>query len=528
VTGPYVLTAEQMRAVDRAVIEATGLPSLILMENAGRGVAEIIVRRARSNAGRSLVAAIVCGPGNNGGDGFVIARQLSLAGAESRVLLAVPRAKIVGDPATMLRALDGLPNVSVRDPGASDEEWASALAGADVVVDALFGTGLRADVSGTPAVAIAAMNDATGLKVAVDIPSGLDADTAHTHGVAVRADVTVTIAARKLGLVIDPQAPVGQVEVVPLGAPIAPAAAQGPYCHWLEEGPIRESLPRRGPESYKGTGGHVVVVAGSAGKTGAAVLTGRAALRVGAGLVTIATTAAGQIALDAKVTEVMTASYSTGDDAGAESFQAIAALLARPHVRAMAVGPGIPTGPGMRELVEKLVGAVALPMVVDADGLNLLGARAAEILAAAPSIRIVTPHPGEMARLCGRTTAQVQAGRLSIAREFSARSRAIVVLKGARTLIVAPDGTAFVNPAVEPALATAGSGDVLTGVIGGLLAQAMNPLDAACAAVFLHGCAGRQAAREHGTTGVIAGDLPEIVAAVRLAWAEDETATDGH
>jgi NAD(P)H-hydrate epimerase len=279
-------------------------------------------------------------------------------------------------------------------------------------------------------------------------------------------------------------------------------------------------VPRRGATAHKGTGGHLVVVAGSAGKTGAALLTARAALRAGAGLVTIASTAAGQAALDAKVVEPMTVAYAQGDDAANvdESFGIIAGLCAHAHARAVALGPGIPLGAGMRAVVERLVREIQLPMVVDADGLNQLGGQAATTLAAAPAARVITPHPGEMARLCGRTTSEVQADRLAVARDFAAGSRAIVVLKGARTLIVAPDGRAFVNPTVEPGLATAGSGDVLTGIVGSLLTQGMEPLAAALAAVFLHGRAGTEAARLHGPSGVVAGDLPELVADVKAAW----------
>jgi hydroxyethylthiazole kinase-like uncharacterized protein yjeF len=202
-----------------------------------------------------------------------------------------------------------------------------------------------------------------------------------------------------------------------------------------------------------------------------------------------------------------------------ESFKIIAGLCTHAHARAMALGPGIPVGAGMRAVVERLVREIELPMVVDADGLNLLGGgQAARTLAAAPAARVITPHPGEMARLCGRTTAEVQSERLAVAREFALNSRAIVVLKGARTLIAAPDGRAFVNPTVEPGLATAGSGDVLTGIVGSLLAQGMDPLAAALAAVFLHGRAGTEAARLHGPSGVVAGDLPELVASVKAAW----------
>lgn len=523
-----VLSRAQMRAVDGAAVARTGLPSLLLMENAGRGVADAIIRRcAPQRDGRPLRVVVVCGAGNNGGDGFVVARHLAIAGAHVRVLTAArgPAPGAAGDPAVMFAALSGLADVTVEDLSATDDHarWTAALAESEVVVDALFGTGLRAGPTGAPAAAIAAMNAATGLKVAVDIPSGLDADSGRPLGPAFRADVTVTMGARKWGLVLEPDTGVGAVEVAALGVPVEAPPGLGPSGFWLDEEAVRAWLPRRGGGAHKGTGGHLLVVAGSAGKTGAALLVGRAALRVGAGLVTIASTAAGQVALDAKVVEAMTASYASGDDAAPDSFSVLAALASRPNVRAAALGPGIPTGPAMPALCQRLARELAIPLVVDADGLNMLGSGAAATLKAAPAARIVTPHPGEMARLAGCSTADVQADRLGVARAFAAASGATVVLKGARTLVVMPDGTAFVNPAVEPALATAGSGDVLTGVVGGLLAQGMEPVRAACAGVFIHGCAGTLASRTRGSSGVIAGDLPDSVAAVRAAWAAPST-----
>lgn len=519
---PPVLSAAQMRHFDADATRTTGLPSLILMENAGRGVAEAVQARRPPGGDCPLVVCVACGAGNNGGDGFVVARHLvasARAGAyDVRVLLAVARAKLSGDAATMFRALDGLAGASVHDHAAgTKEEWGRALADADVIVDALLGTGLHDDVRGTAAAAIAAINDATAFKVAVDIPSGADADTGRPHGAAVLPDVTITMGARKLGLAVDPSGHCGEVDVAQLGVPVAVPAGTGPGAFWVDEPGVRALLREREGTAYKGDGGHLIVIAGSPGKSGSAWLTARAALRAGAGLVTIASTAAGQAALDAKVIEEMTASYASGDDADGDSFAALEALLARPHVRAAALGPGIPTGPGMRALVARLVAEAKVTLVVDADGLNLLGAEGAKLLAAAPAPRVVTPHPGEMARLVGRGTVDVQRARVETARAFAAASKAIVVLKGPRTVIAAPDGTVYINPAVEPALGTAGSGDVLTGVVGALAAQGLEPLAAAIAGVFLHGRAGALVGRTHGAPGAIAGDLPEAVASARAA-----------
>ena len=511
----YVLTAEQMRAVDRAAGEAFGVPTLLLMENAGRGVADV-VRAQIGGRCAGLAVVVVCGAGSNGGDGFVVARHLAIAGAVVRVVLAAPRAKIGGDAEVMLRALEGQGAVPIAagDAWAAGEahRWQAALAGADVVVDALFGTGLRADVTGAAAAAIAAMNAASGIKVAVDIPSGIEADSGRVCGTALRADVTATMGARKLGFSIDPDVAVGRVEVVSLGVPIRPPPQLGPYCHYVDVDETLGGVPRRGPSGHKGTAGHLLVVAGSAGKTGAALLSARAAMRAGGGLCTIASTAAGQTALDAKVVEVMTARYSDGDDADAGSAGRLAALAG--GMRALAIGPGIPTGPGMRALVADLASHSPLPMVIDADALNLLGSDAGSLLTPAPAPRVLTPHPGEMARLLGITSAEVQRARVEAARRLAAETHAVVVLKGARTLTAVPDGTVHINPTANPALGTAGAGDVLTGVIGALLAQGMAASAAARLGVLVHGLAGDRASAAIGGLGMIAGDLPDAVAAV--------------
>ena len=512
-----ILTAEQMRAVDRAAIDRLGVPGLVLMENAGRGVAEVIAR-ARPQL-RGLDVRVVCGAGQNGGDGFVIARHLSNAGARVRVLLAAPRAKLAGDAGVYAAIVERGGAVPVEDASGDTGAagWTARLAGAEVIVDALFGTGLRSDLTGAPAAAVQAMNAAPALRVAVDLPSGLDADSGAVRGQVVRADVTATMGARKLALALDPEAPVGRVEVVDLGISVEAvaraAALPGPFCHWMEPSMIAPLLPRRGSAAHKGTAGHLLVIAGSPGKTGAAALVGMAALRAGAGLVTVASTAAGQAALDAKVLEVMTASYAAGgDDADAGSYDAIAALAQR--MKAAALGPGIPAGAGMRALVRRLVAELPLPLVVDADGLNHLGDEAAALARRAPAPRVFTPHPGEMARLAGISTADVQRDRLGVARRLAADAGAVVVLKGARTIVAQPDGTAFVNPAATAALGTAGSGDVLTGVIAALVTQGLSALDGARAGVFVHGLAADEACAALDTTHLVAGDLPPAIARV--------------
>lgn len=509
-----LLTAAQMRAVDGAVIENLGLPGLVLMENAGRGVAEMIARERPGLAG--LDVRVVCGAGQNGGDGFVVARHLLGRGARVQVLLALPAEKITGDAAIFLGVLRALAKAEILDRSAQGqaESWQRELDGADVIVDALFGTGLRSDVTGVPAAAIAGMNAVQALRVAVDIPSGVDADTGEVRGVAVQAHLTGTMGARKLGLVLHAEAPVGRVEVVDLGIStelaLQAASGLGPLCHWLEDAQVGRLLPRRTPTGHKGTAGHLLAIAGSVGKTGAGLLAARAALRAGAGMVTIATTAAAQAAFDAKVVAEMTTCYAQGEDADDNSFADLSKQAAK--MKAVVIGPGIPTGAGMATLVRRLVAELPVPLVVDADALNLLGRDAAEVLRQASAPRVLTPHPGEMARLCGCSTADVAKDRLGRARRLAADGGCVVVLKGARTIVATAAGTAYVNPTANAALGTAGSGDVLAGTVGALLAQGLGPEDAACAGVYVHGAAADIATRAVGSEHLIASDLPDAIA----------------
>jgi NAD(P)H-hydrate epimerase len=507
-----------MRAADAAATSVLGVPSLILMENAGRGIAGV-VRRALRGGEAAVPAegdvAIVCGAGNNGGDGFVAARHLARAGVPVRIALTASAASARGDAALNLTALERMGGVPIADGGAwtAESQWRAWLGGAAAVVDAIFGTGFRGSIGGVPAAALGAMNAARAIKIAVDIPSGLNADSGRADGIVFRADITATMGASKVGLMIDADAPVGRVEVVELGVPIlADGSGAGAHTYLLDEAGIAARAPRRRPSAHKGSAGHLLVAAGAPGKTGAALLVGQAALRAGAGLVTLASTAPGQAALDAKVVELMTARYTTAAEVDADAAVAALTELAQ-RAQAIAIGPGIPTGDGMRAVVRRLASTVTRPMVLDADALNALGTDAPSVLSPAPGPRVLTPHPAEMGRLAGLSTADVQADRLGVARRLAAATRAIVVLKGARTVIAAPDGRAFVSPIACASLATAGSGDVLCGVVGALLAGGAEPLTAAQVAVFVHGAAGEALSADLGD-GVAAGDLPLAIASV--------------
>ncbi|MDZ4693734.1 MAG: NAD(P)H-hydrate dehydratase [Deltaproteobacteria bacterium] len=504
-----VLTAEQLRRTDTWAIETLGLPGMVLMENAGRGVVRMIQRKLKfsGESVRKTKVAVVCGAGQNGGDGFVIARHLSLAGAEVRVLMALPDAVSSGDALANREVLRRMGTVPIEACSSEDTEtiWTHRLHGARVIVDAIFGTGLSRPVTGVPAIAIAAMNQhKSAMRVAVDIPSGCDADTGRVLGIAVQAHHTGTVAARKLGMSIHPDAPTGEVEVIGLGVPLYTPADRGPYARWLESDAIRALLPRPPLGAHKGSRGHVLLVAGSPGKTGAAALCARAAQRGGAGLVTIAVSASMQADMDARVQEAMTLAVDATDPS---------ALVGRASdYAAIAVGPGMATDPSWKAVVLHLAREVTGPLVLDADALNHLGPAFGAELAHAAGPRIVTPHPGEAARLLATTTAAVAADRVGAVRRLAREGQCVAVLKGARTLIATSDGSLFINPAADPALATAGSGDVLTGLITALCAQGLSAVDAACVGVFAHAAAATDARATLGTGNLIAGDLPEAIA----------------
>ncbi len=492
-----VVTANEMRALDKATIEDVGIPALTLMETAGRAVAE--VAREMANGGS---VAVVCGPGNNGGDGFVVARVLRAHPLEAVVYLAVPRAKITGDAATHLAILERAGGVvRMIDTATELAELADEITHAAVVVDALFGVGLARPIEGHHADIVAVINRGAQ-RLALDIPSGLDADTGKVLGVAVTADRTATLAAHKVALVTSPGfAYCGQVTACDIGVPPGLLATQGVRAGLVEERDVSGWLPRITPLDHKGTRGHVLVVGGSPGMRGAGRLAAMAALRAGAGLVTLA--AEGELTAD---DSIMTRQITEGPDSIVELLEGKAAVV---------IGPGL----GKSESAARWVGdvlAVGVPAVLDADALNLI-AGVTGALAKAHGPIVITPHPGEAARLLGSTTKEIEADRLAAARALAVQTRAVVVLKGARTIVC--DGTladdyCSINSSGGPALGTAGSGDVLAGVIGALLAQGLSASDAARAGVYVHGRAGDALAVLHGERGMISSDLPMGVAGI--------------
>ncbi len=514
------VTADEMREMDRRTVAEFGLPSLLLMENAGAETAREMLS-AFPRLRRSSVV-ILCGRGNNGGDGFVVARRLLAQGAAVRTLLLGRREEVRGDARINLEILEKLGAAPTEIPAADGlSAVREHLAAADVVVDALLGTGAQGPARGFLAEAIAAINAAGRPVVSVDIPSGLGADDPDPPGPAVRATLTVTFALPKRSLLLFPGAAyAGTLKIADIGIPRRLAADPALPVGLLEAADVAPAFPRRDPASHKGTFGHVLVIAGSVGKTGAAALAGLGAQRVGAGLVTLAVPQSLNAILEVKLTEVMTVPIPE-TDAQTMSLRAFEPLLRLAEAKtAIAIGPGLGTHPETQELVRKLLVGLRLPLVVDADGLNALAGRA-DILAQASGPVVLTPHPGEFSRLLGLDRDVLLRRRLSLVRETAQRLHLTVVLKTARTLVAGPEGDTAIVPTGNPGMATGGTGDVLTGLMAGLLAQGVAPVQAARAAAYLHGLAGDLAAERLGAESMLAGDLlesvPEAIRRVKAA-----------
>lgn len=501
----YVVTGREMAELDTRARDEYGLPGLLLMENAGREVAAVVEARF----GPSSRVAVVCGPGNNGGDGLVAARHLSLRGHPVEVWLLTEEADYRGDALTNLeivRAIGLAPQKVPSEEGSLRE----ALRRADVILDACFGTGFCGEPRPRAAAVIRAMNEAGRPIVAVDIPSGVEADTGAVRGAAVRAAITVTFALPKLGCLLYPGAAhCGELVVVPISLPVQ-FMAEGIGRRLTEAAEVAALLPARPKDAHKGLAGRVLVIGGSPGLTGAPFLAARGALRAGAGLVTVLLPA--DLPWVEKPAEVMLGALPAGPEGGfgPEAAEAIAPWLERAD--AIALGPGLGRGPGGRALLLALAARWRGPLVLDADGLNLLAAQ--PDLALGPhGPWVLTPHPGEMARLAALSVSEVQADRVGLAERKAAEWRAVVVLKGVPTVVADPDGTTWLNPTGHPAMATGGMGDVLTGVIAGLIAQGMAPAEAAVAGVYLHGLAGELVASARGGAGILAGEVAEAIPA---------------
>jgi len=513
-----ILSAMQMAEVDRFTTERYRIPSILLMENAGRSVAEEIEKACPGLDKKNI--AVLCGRGNNGGDGFVVARYLTLHNAQPSILLFSEPGKLKGDALANYEIAQAM-GISIQILSAPSEarSYLKKMAGPDIIVDALFGTGLSKPVGPDFRHIVEWINNNSprSFVAAVDIPSGLMADSPEVIGPAVKAHMTVTFSALKLAHVSPPASDfAGRVVLASIGSP--PALFENPdyRMNLVDQAQVRSILPDRARDSHKGSFGHVYVVAGSRGKSGAALMTGLAALRSGAGLVTLWLPRSLQKGVIGKFPELMTdllpeTEEGTSDRSGAER---LVSLLQ--DMDSLVLGPGVTTHPSTKKLVWELVRRSPVPVVLDADGINAFVPPAEPIRNEEDQPVILTPHPGEMARLIGKKISDVQKNRLGTARDFAVARRCYVVLKGFQTVIATPEGELYINNTGNPGMATGGTGDILSGIMGRFVAawkiqharrEKSDLADFICAAVHLHGLSGDLAAEKEGMESLIATDL---------------------
>lgn len=499
---PLVVTAKEMAEMDRRTIEEFGIPGIVLMENAGREIVAAIHDILGEVRDKKVV--IFCGKGNNGGDGYVVARYLVNMGAHVTCYLAGEHKAVKGDARTNLEILREM-GMEVRE--ASRREHIGEHSGAHCVVDGLLGTGVTGPLRGFLSELVEMINDYRAPVVAIDLPTGLESDTGAVPGVCVKADITVTMACKKRGLLFSPgREHAGEARVADISIPQQVIRDSGVNCFEVSREFVNQVLPKREVSTYKNKCGQIFVLAGSAGMTGAATLSAEATLRVGAGLTILGVPRSLNSVLEQKLTEVMTVPLpeTSQQSISYDGHTAIAEKLEWAHV--LAVGPGLTTHEDSIKLMQWLVDKYDRPMVIDADGLNCLSQTSDKIPQAKGEL-VLTPHPGELARLVGKSTKEILKQPIAVARESAQKLKCVVVLKGAPTVVADPDGRIFINSTGNPGMATGGMGDVLTGVIAGLIAQGMSPLHGAVAGVYLHGLAGDLAASESGYAGLIAGDV---------------------
>ena len=509
-----VVTAAEMRRLDQLTIDTHGVPSLSLMERAGQSVVDVILERWTPLAKRGVL--VVAGKGNNGGDGLVIARLLRERKFPCEVACIAPAEDLSPDATTHLERYRAVKGRFTEVPPGDLDPLRSRMKDKGLLVDALLGTGLRSPVEGFLADVVELMN-ASGLPiVAVDTPSGLDADRGTPLGATIRAEATVTFGFPKAGQVIYPGVVYsGDLVVADIGIHPEAVAAVEPSVELLESADVVRLLPRRADDSHKGSYGHLLVMAGSRGKTGAAVLGCRAAMRVGTGLVTLAAPRGLNGILAGALVESMT---ETLGQPAQDQWPALGVAdwhgLAE-RKSAVLFGPGVGVHASARATLETLLEHCSLPWLIDADGLNNLAADVSRLREARVP-PVLTPHPGEMGRLAGLDTAEVNDDRIGLARAFAAEHRCHLVLKGARTVMATPEGQVSINPTGNSGMASGGMGDVLAGIVAGFLAQGLPPEDAVRLGVYLHGRTGDRVADERGGVGLIASDLvDELPRAIR-------------
>ncbi len=501
------VTAAQMRALDSSAINDFGIPGLILMENAGRQASELLMEHLPGANARVLV---LCGPGNNGGDGYVIARHLHNRGHSVVIWTTRAGEELAGDARTNFSIAQtmGIEIVALQHGGPLPQESGP---GFNAICDALLGTGGEAELRGVYRELVEWANGYPALRFAVDIPTGVHADAGVVLGTAFNADITATFGLPKLGLMHYPGAQhAGSVRVVDISLPRS-LVEKSPGVLLLDGFDALPRLPVRQASTYKNRQGHLLLVAGSPGKSGAALLAGRTSLRAGVGLCTVATQVGIRKQLEGLSPDLMVEALDWDGNPTGDLLELL------PGKTAVAVGPGVGICPEALDLVRFIVSDCGLPAVIDADAFTAFAGHP-EFLEGASAPLVITPHPGEMARLLGISVAEVAEDRLAVARETAVGRGVTVVLKGAHTVIAAPDGRAAINLSGTPALAKAGSGDVLTGMVGAFLAMGLGPWEAAVIAVHLHGHCGEVVAGRSGINGLLASELVETLPEVMGLW----------
>lgn len=513
-----VVTPKQMNQIDSTCIEEFGIPGIVLMENAALCVVNEIISFMDQLQGKSI--AILAGKGNNGGDAFAVSRHIFNKGAKVRLFIIAKREEITGDAAT---------NIDIAEKsGVKYEEIISeeqierietVLKHADLIVDGMFGTGLKGNVTGVAEKIIKLINTSEVPVIAIDIPSGINGETGKVMGVAVKASKTVTFGLPKIGLIIHPGCEyAGVIKTVDIGIPHKAIDKFDIKLNLIEESFVAKKIPERKPETNKGDYGRIFIIGGSTGMTGAGVLAAAGALRVGAGLVYLGIPSSLAYRYNFSIIEIITIPLEDGRT-GYISKDSILTVLERMKTMTVAaIGPGLSTKGDASELLSAVIENTKIPLVIDADGLNVLALNL-NVLKKLKVPVIITPHPGEMSRLTGISVKEIQDNRIEVARNFAMKWGIITVLKGARTVVALPGGETYINLSGNPGMATAGTGDVLTGIISGLIGQGLRPEEAAIAGVYLHGVAGDQVAMKKGMYGMNASDiveeLPYVIKAVK-------------
>lgn len=506
----YLVTANEMREMDRKTMESFGLPGRLLMENAGQGATRILKNHFTDLAQKNI--AVLAGSGNNGGDGFVMARYLSQMGVAVTVYLLAHASAAKGDAKENLNLLAplGIPVIEIHDKSLF-EKHKTALRHHDIYIDAILGTGLKSAVRGIFKDTIEFLNNSDKPVFAVDIPSGLDTDTGQPHGTSINAQITATFAFPKIGHVLFPGASyTGILEIVDIGIPPHIAESVAPSQYLLTENRVRKYMQPRPPDAHKGTTGHLLVLSGSPGKTGAAALTAMSAMRSGAGLVTLGIPASLNPILEIQTTEVMTCPLPE-DKTGRLSDSSLNRIKDLwEGKKCIAIGPGLGVTNGTKKLVSKIIRECDIPLVIDADGLTCIEGNTT-LLKNNNSPTILTPHPGEMARLTGASVTSIQKDRITSARIFAQTFNVHLVLKGARTVVAHPNGNIFVNTTGNSGMASGGMGDVLTGIIAGFVTQGYAPEAATHMGVYLHGAVADTLSKEYGPIGFLATDIIDVL-----------------